>query len=65
MRSGKKRMKNSDHEESSNGGRNFGGDCPKINMENTKSKITARRQIFTQNNGKYKNGNCTKTGRCR
>ena len=39
-----------DHDESSNGGENFGSDHPNINMENTTSKITARRQIFTQNN---------------
>ena len=43
-----------DHEESSNVGKNFGNDHPKINMENTTSKITARRQIFTQNNGNRK-----------
>ena len=43
-----------DHDESSNGGKNFGSDHPNINMENTTSKITARRQIFTQNNGNTK-----------
>ena len=42
------------HEGSSNGGKNFGSDHPNINMENTTSKITARRQIFTQNNGNTK-----------
>ena len=43
-----------DHEESSNGGRKNGSDHSKINMESTASKVTARRQIFTQNNGNTK-----------
>ena len=38
-----------DHEGSSNGGKNFGSDRPRINMENTTSNITARRPIFAQN----------------
>ena len=43
-----------DHEESSNGGKKLGSDHSNINMENTASKVTARRQIFTQNNGNTK-----------
>ena len=35
-----------DHEGSSNGGKNFGSDHSKINMENTASKVTARRHFF-------------------
>ena len=38
-----------DHEGSSNGGKNFGSDRPRINMENTTSNIPARRPIFAQN----------------
>ena len=37
-----------------NGGKNYGSDHLKINMENTASKSTARRQIFAQNDGNTK-----------
>ena len=43
-----------DHEGNKNGGKNYGSDHLKINMENTASKSTARRQIFAQNDGNTK-----------
>ena len=43
-----------DHKESSNGRKKFESYHPNIDMENTTSKITARRQILTQHDGNTK-----------